>query len=271
MFADDMEYKTQDVRGWNLKADILVHGSPCQSYSISGHLEGGDEGSGTQSSLMWETIKIIRNLGVWKPRIVIWENVKNVLSKRMVHNFNRYLEEMTKLGYSNSFEVLDARDFGLPQKRQRVFVVSILGSESFDFDNVQTSPMRNLKEFLEENVEDRYLVTQPSILGCIGEKGIRRATVITDCANTVTCRQDRTPAQIIEVDKGQYRFLTERECWRLMGFSDEDFDLAKEANESKGRMNRDLYKQAGNSMPVPVLEAIFTALKLGRETKRKHE
>lgn len=133
MFKEELEYKTQSVVGWNLKPDILIHGSPCQDFSIAGHQKGGTEGSETRSSLMWETIHIIQNMGVWKPRYVIWENVKNVLSKYMVANFNRYLHEMEKLGYANAYAVLDARSFGLPQARQRVFTVSTLGSSPFDF------------------------------------------------------------------------------------------------------------------------------------------
>ena len=86
MFADELEYKTQSVVGWNLKPDILIHGSPCQDMSIAGHQgkatkeggrinrgKGADEGSGTRSSLMWETIHIIQNMGEWKPKFVIWE------------------------------------------------------------------------------------------------------------------------------------------------------------------------------------------------------
>jgi DNA (cytosine-5)-methyltransferase 1 len=90
MFEDELAYKTQSVVGWNLRPDILIHGSPCQDFSIAGKQKGADEGSETRSSLMWETIHIIQQMGVWKPRYVIWENVKNVLSKHMIHNFNRY-------------------------------------------------------------------------------------------------------------------------------------------------------------------------------------
>ncbi len=265
IFAKDLEYKTQDVRTWNLKADILIHGSPCQDVSISGHLKGADEGSGTRSSLMWETIKLIESMGVWKPRIVIWENVKGVLHKGTKHNFNRYLSEMERLGYTSSYACLDAKDFGLPQSRQRVFTVSILGQESFDFSKLEKKTMRPLQEFLEDSIENikPYLVTQPSILKAIGKTGLRRATVITNCAATITCRQDRSPAQVIEIEKGQYRYLTERECWRLMGFSDQDFNAAlKASGQSDGKMKRDLYQQAGNSMPIPVLEALFKQLGL---------
>lgn len=76
MFEKDLQYKKQDVRGYNLRPDILIHGSPCQTFSIAGKQQGADKGSGTESSLMWETVEIIRQMGVWKPKIVIWENVK---------------------------------------------------------------------------------------------------------------------------------------------------------------------------------------------------
>lgn len=201
---------------------------------------------------MWETVEIIKQMGVWKPRIVIWENVKNVLSKHMVHNFNRYLEEMQKLGYINSFEILNAMDFGLPQRRERVFTVSVLNNNIFNFQTLQRTPTRNIKEFLESNVPEEYTVTQPSILRAIGKKGIKRATVIQDYAYTITERQDRCSAQIIDLGNDKYRFLTELECWRLQGYTDEDFN-----NVAKVNAKRTLYKQAGNSIPVTIFESIF--------------
>ena len=132
--------------------------------------KGSDEGSGTRSSLMWETIHIIENMGEWRPRYVIWENVKNVKSKYMRPNFDRYMDEMEKLGYTNNYAVLDAREFGLPQARERVFTVSVLNGEKFEFDDLIRTPMRNLQEFLEDDVPDIYDVTQPSVLACIGKR-----------------------------------------------------------------------------------------------------
>lgn len=227
MFKNELAYKTQSVIGWDLKPDILIHGSPCQDFSIAGHQgkataaagrinkgKGADEGSGTRSSLMWETIHIIQQMGDWKPRFVIWENVKNVTSKHMIHNFNRYLSEMQKLGYTNSFQTLDARDFGLPQARERVFTISVLNGEPFNFDDLIKTEMRDISEYLEKDVSEVYAVTQPSVYNAIGKKGIRRATVIKDYAYTITARQDRTPAQVIDLGGGKYRYLTERECWR---------------------------------------------------------
>ena len=261
MFADELPYKTQSVVGWNLKPDILIHGSPCQDFSIAGHQgkakaedgrinrgKGADKGSGTRSSLMWETIHIIEQMGEWKPQYVIWENVKNVLSKYMRVNFNRYLAEMERMGYSNNFEILDARDFGLPQARERVFTVSVLGKEKFIFDDLIKTPMQDINKLLLQDAPPVYDVTQPSVLEAIGQKGIRRATVIEDYAFTITARQDRTPAQVIDMGNGRYRYLTELECWRLQGYSDADFEAAAAVHKRNGRYTMPLYKQAGKGM-----------------------
>lgn len=265
MFSDELNYKTQSVVGWNLKPDILIHGSPCQDFSIAGQQKGADEGSETRSSLMWETIRIIQNMGEWKPKYVIWENVKNVLSKHMKANFNRYISEMEKLGYVSSYSILDAREFGLPQARERVFTVSALDGEKFNFNDLIRSPMRKLTEFLIKNdeVPAIYDVTQPSVYSVIGKTGIKRATVIKDFAYTITTRQDRTPAQVIECGNGRFRYLTELECWRLQGYKDQDFYRAKAVQKRSGRYYTALYNQAGNSIPVNIFESILRKIILG--------
>ena len=272
MFASDLMYIPQNVIGWNLKPDVLIHGSPCQDMSCAGHQgkataangrinrgKGADRGSGTRSSLMWETVHIIQSMGEWKPKCVIWENVKNVLSRYNRHNFDQYLNEMQALGYTNSYKLLDARDFGLPQARERVFTISVLNGEPFNFENLITIPMKNIETLLlpDISVPAVYNVTQPSILEAIGKSGIRRATVIKDFAYTITTRQDRTPAQVVDCGNGRYRYLTELECWRLQGYNDEDFYKAMQAQTKKGRYYTQLYKQAGNSIAVPILESIF--------------
>lgn len=272
MFRNDLHYKTQSVIGWDLKPDILIHGSPCQDFSIAGHQKGADEGSETRSSLMWETIHIIQQMGEWKPRYVIWENVRNVLSKHMIHNFNRYLNEMEKMGYTNSFEILNARDFGIPQNRNRVFTISILGNEYFNFDELIKTKMRPIEEFLQAEFEDHYKVTQPSMLKkikCGTMKGTFNLKVIHEYCETITCKQMRSPnAGVIEYEKGKYRYLTELECWRLQGYDDEDFYNALKVNPGqKGKMNSTLYKQAGNSIPVPIFESIFKKIILNETIK----
>jgi DNA (cytosine-5)-methyltransferase 1 len=268
MFKDDLQYKTQSVVGWNLKPDILIHGSPCQDFSIAGKQKGADPGSETRSSLMWETLKIIEQMGEWKPKYVIWENVKNVLSKHMIHNFNGYLREMERQGYTNNYEILDARDFGLPQKRERVFTISCLNGEKFNFDHLIKTPMKNIWEILTDDYGPEHIVTQPSMLERIGTGQSEfngKVQVIEDYAMTITCKQMRCPnSGVIDLGDGRYRYLTERECWRLQGYSDCDFDNALSVNPgTPGKLNGALYKQAGNSIPVPIFESIFRKIIFG--------
>lgn len=266
MFSGELEYKPQTVVGWNLKPDILIHGSPCQDFSIAGHQKGADEGSETRSSLMWETIKIIKSMGEWRPRYVIWENVKNVLSRRMVHNFKQYLAELEVLGYVNSYKCLNAMDFGLPQNRDRVFTISTLQGEPFNFSLLQRKPMRNIWDYIQPAIEvdERYTIKSTSMLSRIDPQNtdnnpLKKLSVIKKYAMTITGKQDRCPnSGIIRRPDGSWRLLTELECWRLQGYNDEDFFAARKANPGiKGKKNSALYLQAGNSIPVPILEAIF--------------
>lgn len=265
MFKNELQHKTQSVVGWNLKPDILIHGSPCQDFSIAGHQKGADKGSETRSSLMWETLNINKQMGEWKAKYVIWENVKNVLSKHMIHNFNGYLKEMERQGYTNNYAVLDARDFGLPQARERVFTVSALNGVKFDFSDLIKTEMKDIKEYLLNNddVPEVYDVTQPSVYNVIGNTGIKRATVIKDYAYTITTRQDRTPAQVIDCGNSRYRYLTELECWRLQGYTDQDYENATEVQQVNGRYCTALYKQAGNSIAIPIFESIFRKIIFG--------
>ncbi|NFH49440.1 DNA cytosine methyltransferase [Clostridium sporogenes] len=262
IFNKDLAYKTQSVVGYNLRPDILIHGSPCQDFSIAGHQKGADEGTETRSSLMWETINIITQMGKWKPKVVIWENVKNVLSKHMKHNFNRYLKELDKMGYTSNFDILNAMDFGLPQKRERVFTVSCLDGTLFNFNTLERKKASHIKEFLEDIEEEKYIVTQPSMIKKINSNNGSfggRVQVIKDFCTTITTKQMRCPnSGVIDLGNGKYRYLTELECWRLQGYSDEDFYNALSVHPGReGKLNGALYKQAGNSIPIPILEAIF--------------
>lgn len=265
----DNRYKPESVVGYTLQPDILVHGSPCQDFSVAGKQYGGNVEDGTRSSLLFETIKIIKGLSAWKPKVVIWENVKGALSRRLVSAFNHYLDDMERLGYTNSYEVLDSRDFGIPQARERVFTISVLGNKVFDFSKLRKTPMRPIEEFLEKDVDEKYIVTQPSMVSKLpgmptvpGTYGGRMLDEIKDFVYTITTKQMRCPnSGVVRIKDNQFRYLTERECWRLMGFDDEDFDNAhKEHPSRKGMLNGTLYHQAGNSIVVQVLESIFEVI-----------
>lgn len=256
MFAHELSYKTQSVVNYDLKPDILIHGSPC---FVADTLVLTKNGYKKIVDITTDD-EVLTHRNQYKK--VVWENVKNVLSKHMRVNFDNYLAYMEKLGYTNSFKVLDARDFGVPQARERVFTISVLDGEEFDFDRLELKEMQPLSALLDDDYMDCHIVTQPSILNGVGKTGtVKRTTVLDDFAYTVTTRQDRTPAQVVQLEDGRYRFLTEKECWRLQGYSDADFFRAVNANIAPyGKMNRVLYHQAGNSIPVPIFESLFKVI-----------
>lgn len=157
----DTNFEPQDICKWdkNIECDLIMHGSPCQDFSLAGKQAGGDEGSGTRSSLMYETIRIVEKL---KPKYVIWENVKNVISKKHRHNFDNYLNKMEDLGYTNYYQVLNAKDYGIPQNRERVFTISILGNKDYDFPPKQSLKLK-LKDMLEDNVDEKYYLSDKMV------------------------------------------------------------------------------------------------------------
>lgn len=152
-------FDPQDITKWDkdIECDLIMHGSPCQDFSVAGLGKGGDKGSGTRSSLMYETLRIVEKL---KPKYVIWENVKNLLSKKHRHNFDAYLEAMDKLGYKSKYKVLNAKDFGVPQNRERVFTVSIRKDMDKEFEFPEPMPLTiRLKDILEPEVDEKYYLS----------------------------------------------------------------------------------------------------------------
>lgn len=149
----------QDIIKWDkdIEADLIMHGSPCQDFSVAGKNAGGDKGSGTRSSLMYETLRIVEKV---KPKYVIWENVKNLLSKKHRHNFDAYLEAMERLGYHSQYQVLNAKDYGVPQNRERVFTVSIRNDLDVDFKFPEPQELTiRLKDVLEPQVDEKYYLS----------------------------------------------------------------------------------------------------------------
>ena len=205
-------FEPQDIKEWNkdIAVDLIMHGSPCQDFSTAGLGAGGDKGSGTRSSLMYETLRIVEKL---RPKYVIWENVKNLLSKKHRHNFDAYQEAMKKLGYVNHYQVLNARDYGVPQNRERVFTVSIrsdicvengdtMGESYFRFP--EPFPLeKKLKDILETDVDEKYYLSDKA-LSCFLSDGTgnypRRDRFLSninrknqEIGNTVTTRAGSRP------------------------------------------------------------------------------
>lgn len=251
----DLQHRPQDVKEWNINIDLLVHGSPCVDFSKAGK---NDIESG-RSILYQRTIEIIEKELHPRPKYVLWENVTGLLSKQHNQHFQHYLFTLEKLGYRNYWAVLNSLDFGLPQHRPRVFVLSIRNDikQAFSFDNLEHKPLKNIIEYLEDVSDGKYDVKQPSMIKALGTNKVK---IIVDYTTTITTKQvrwnsagvlfkdstfyqkdiknfpkpkskhgyslDEAKQYFPEMFKGKklheiFRYLTPRECWNLQGFKGE--------------------------------------------------
>lgn len=368
------------VQGRDLPyADLLVWGFPCTDISVAGKQAGIIEGE-TRSGLYYEGLRILRET---KPKYSIIENVKNLVGKQFKADFEQMLKDIEKLGYNNYWKVLNAKDYGIPQNRERVFIVSIRADvdKGFEFTVGFDNGLR-LKDFLEDEVDEKFYISQEKVEKIINSTFIQEKKMIQNgngiCSTLlardykdpkcVPCltpdrvekrqegrrfKEDGDPAFTITsqdrhgilqigliegknynqnkvvynpeglaptiqgqgrcgnepkvlqvgniIDTGNWdnpqrgriystdgispalntvgggglepkifqsyriRKLTPKECWRLMGFSDEEFQKAVDAGVS----NSQLYKQAGNSIVTFVLAYIFKNL-LTEELTHEH-
>ncbi len=139
--------------------DLLFYSTPCTDFSNAGKQAGGEEGSGTRSSILWWTRYAILEK---KPKYLIMENVKALVSDKFRPLFLKWCDELTSYGYTNFMQVLNAKDYGIPQNRERIFVVSILGDAWFNFPQPVELKLR-LKDMLEEKVDEKYYLPQDKV------------------------------------------------------------------------------------------------------------
>lgn len=139
--------------------DLLTYSTPCTDFSNAGKQAGGEEGSGTRSSILWYTRHAIIEK---KPKYLLMENVKALVSDKFRPLFLKWCDELTGYGYTNFAQVLNAKDYGIPQNRERVFLVSILGDAWFSFPYPKELKLR-LKDMLEDKVDEKYYLAQDKV------------------------------------------------------------------------------------------------------------
>lgn len=139
--------------------DLLFYSTPCTDFSNAGKQAGGEEGSGTRSSILWYTRHAIIEK---KPKYLIMENVKALVSGKFITLFRKWLDELTSYGYTNFCQVLNAKDYGIPQNRERIFVVSVMGDAWFSFPQPKELKLR-LKDMLEDKVDEKYYLPQDKV------------------------------------------------------------------------------------------------------------
>lgn len=241
------------------KYDILVGGFPCQSFSIAGHRRGFDD---TRGTMFFHLARILEQT---KPPLCLFENVKGLLSHDKGRTFETILKTLDELGYDVEWQVLNSKDFGVPQKRERVFIVghfrgrrtgkvfSYAGtrSEANGIECAATVPTK----YRWTGGETYVAHVEPEVIQ-IGKlkNGIRnnpqnyRVFDADGLSPTLSTAQGGGTQPHIETEGGTRR-LTPREFWRLQGFPDWAFDRAR----ATGLSDTQLYKQAGNAVTVNVV------------------
>ena len=140
--------------------DLFTYSSPCQDFSQAGKQAGGTEGSGTRSSLLWECRRAIL---AKRPKYLLMENVAALVSSKFIRLFNAWQLELESYGYRNFAKVLNAKDYGVPQNRERIFMVSVLDETArYEFPDPMPLTIR-LKDVLEKEVEERYYLSEQQI------------------------------------------------------------------------------------------------------------
>lgn len=237
--------------------DMLLAGFTCQPFSQAGKKQGFlDERGG----MFFEVLRVLK---AKMPTVFLLENVKNLKSHNGGKTLETMINELKSLGYNVYYEVLRARDFGVPQNRERIYIVGFLKKVDFSFPkalNIQT----RLGDILEKNADEKYTISDKLWAGHKARKernkklgkgfGYSLFNENSPYTNTISARYYKDGSEILIEQKGQNpRKLTPREAARLQGFSD-DFKIV--VSDSKA------YKQFGNSVAVPVIRAIAKQIKL---------
>lgn len=144
---------------------LMVYSFPCQDLSIAGQGKGMAKGSDTRSGLLWEVERLlseVENL----PQVLLMENVSQVHSKRHINEFEKWISCLESMGYSNYWQDLNAKDYGVAQNRNRTYMVSILGDGKYKFpEPIELNKV--MINYLEETVDDKFYVTSPKALELI--------------------------------------------------------------------------------------------------------
>jgi DNA (cytosine-5)-methyltransferase 1 len=257
--------------------DILLAGFPCQPFSIAGEKKGFND---TRGTLFFDIERILK---AKNPKAVVLENVKHFKNHDKGNTLKVVLNSLEELGYTVNWQVLNAKDFGVPQNRERTIIIGALNGVKFNFNHLEKKPLLSIKDILQkEHTEFEYLdeseytlienpKKQPSGLIFVGyrnknirTRGIRENTThlsrVHKQPNRIYSSEGTHPTLSSQESSGRYfiyherrvRKLTLKECYRLMGFKD-NFKLIG----SKAK----LYNRVGNSIVVSMVEEIAKEVK----------
>lgn len=155
--ASDLEISDTDKYTY-----IMTYSFPCQDLSSAGKGLGMGKGSGTRSGLLWEVERILDECNVNLPQILLMENVPEVIGTKNSEHFSQWVAKLDSLGYKSKWEILNAKDYGVPQNRARCFMVSWLGNYYYDFPK-KVKLEKRIKDILETNVDEKYYLNDDTI------------------------------------------------------------------------------------------------------------
>lgn len=250
--------------------DIMTYSFPCQDLSnvgaFHGYNKGIDKNSGSRSSLLWQVGRILtemKDLGKALPRYLLMENVPTLLSPRHINNFREWIDDLKELGYESNYYHLNAYDFGLPQNRPRLLMISVfVGDDAEKRQTVKKYLYKSETDIVQEYKDSKYYHKYElqdmlridynipkyfdEACACNPNRTVSRKKIWDenpqfvlkdgiinpqfDCVRTITTKQDRHPnSGNLYFNSGiegrsKFRYLTPRECLLFMGFTDEDYE-----------------------------------------------
>ena len=145
---------------------IMTYSFPCQDLSLAGKQRGMSKGDNTRSGLLWEVERILDECGENLPQVLLMENVPQVIGKNNIADFQEWRRKLEKLGYTNHIQILNSKNYGIPQNRARAFMVSLLGEYHYTFPKPIELKLR-LKDMLEDNADEKYYLSDKIIEGFI--------------------------------------------------------------------------------------------------------
>ena len=251
------------------ECDVIIGGFPCQAFSIAGYRQGFNDEKG-RGNLFFEMCRFIKDK---KPRVVFLENVKNLVGHDNGNTFRVILESLENLGYHVKYQVLNAKDYGnVPHGRERIYIVGFLNKEeykNFEFPKPikLIAKLSDVISFNEE-VDDKlyYTIDRCNFYNVIQKEIVKQETIYqwrrvyvrenkSNVCPTLTANMGTGGHNVplILTSDNRIRKLSPRECFNLQGFP-KDYVLPELSNIH-------LYKQAGNSVVVPVIRRIAEAIK----------
>ncbi|MCR4661154.1 MAG: DNA (cytosine-5-)-methyltransferase [Clostridia bacterium] len=259
-----------DGKEYNGEVDLFVGGSPCQSFSLIGKRKGLEDARGT---LFYEYARLVKEI---QPKVFIYENVAGMITHDKGKTWEVIKNIFESLGYDIHWQILNAADYGIPQNRRRLFVVGFKEPRLFFHFPEKIKLEKTMFDFLEPKVDSKLYLGKKGFEFVTNPKNNNRAKINTKIIRTQKANQQfnwngdfvferlQTVQDNSAIMKRAYvgewngelgviRLLSNRECLRLMGFTD-DFKIVVDSNNS--------YRQSGNSIVVNVLQEIISSIQL---------